>query len=306
MAEILDNITELVGQTPVLRLGRLSRAHDCRTPILAKLELLSPGGSMKDRAVLSILRGAMSRGALAPGGHVLDATAGGLGISLAALCAAMGLRCTLVMPDSVSPLWKKRLEAYGAKIVLTPAAQGSAGCQEALAQLRREDPAAFVPDIFSNDDAPQAHREGTGPELLRQVGNIDYFVAGVGSGSSLTGCAESIRMQCPDCRIIAVEPFASPVLSGGFPGSHPLAGIGPGFIPDNLNLYILDEVIRVKTPDSLALMRELAEKDGLLCGPSSGAALAAAILVAQRPEAEGKTVVTLLPDSGERYLDQEL
>ena len=171
-----------------------------------------------------------------------------------------------------------------------------------MEQLAKEIPGALIPDPFRNEDNPRAHRAGTGPELLRQVGTIDYLVAGVGTGGTITGCAETVRMYCPECRVIAVEPYASPVLSGGFAGNHPLAGIGAGFIPEALNLYILDEVIRVKSPDSLEMARELARTEGLLCGPSSGAALTAAVMVALRPEAEGKTVVAILPDVGERYL----
>lgn len=301
MSTVLDNLTELIGETPVLRLNRLSALHGCKTPILAKLECFNPGGSLKDRAVLAMLRGAVSRGQLAPGGTVAASSAGSLGISLAMLCAAMGLKCIIVLPDNVSPIHMEHLRRYGAEILTVPADKGAGACQDALERIVK-DTGAFLLDSFRNEDNLQAHREGTAQELLRQVGQIDYFVAGVGTGGTVTGCAEVIRQHCLDCRIIAVEPFASPVLSGGFPGSHPLAGIGPGFIPENLNLYILDEVIRVKTPDSLALVRELASTEGLLCGPSSGAALSAAILVAQRPEAEGKTVVTVLPDVGERYI----
>ena len=302
MDQILDNLTELVGDTPVLRLNRLSAAHGCKTPVLAKLECFSPGGSLKDRAMLSILRGAMARGERAPGGTVIETSAGNQGVSLAMLCAAMGLKCVIVVPDDLPPVRVSHLAAYGAEVISVPASAGISGCQDKVAALKKERPGAFVPDAFRKEDNPQAHRDGTGAELLRQVGNIDYLVAGVGTGGTITGCAETVRMQCPECRLIAVEPYASPVLSGGFPGSHPLAGIGPGFIPENLNLYILDEVIRVKSPDSLAFARELAQTEGLLCGPSSGAALNAAVLVAQREEAAGKTVVVILPDVGERYL----
>lgn len=302
MAKILDNLTELIGKTPVLRLNRLSAACGCRTPILAKLECFSPGGSLKDRAMLSVLRGAMSRGELKPGGTVIEASAGNQGVSLAMLCAAMGLACVIVVPDDLSPARIAHLTAYGAQVITVPASAGIAGCQDRVAALKKERTDAFIPDAFRNDDNPQAHRDGTGRELLRQVGAIDYLVAGVGTGGTITGCAETVKRQCPECRIIAVEPYASPVLSGGFPGNHPLAGIGPGFIPENLNLYILDEVIRVKSPDSLSAARQLARTEGLLCGPSSGAALNAAVLVAQRPEAEGKNLVVILPDVGERYL----
>ena len=300
MTEILDKFTDCIGNTPVLRLQKLSESCGCLTPILAKLEFLAPSGSAKDRAALAMLEGAMERGQLSPGGTVISASAGNAGLSLAMVCAVMGLTCIIVLPDTVPELRRKHLQRYGAQVVAVPAE----ACASTVETLKKANPGAFVPDQFRNEDNALAHRK-TGEELLRQVGNIDYFVAGVGSGGTITGCAEVIKMYCPDCRIIAVEPYASPVLSGGFPGGHPLAGIGPGFVPEVLNTYILDEVIRVKTPDSLHLMGQLAAQEGLLCGPSSGAALAAAISVARRPEAQGKTVVTILPDVGERYLTEE-
>jgi cysteine synthase A len=300
MDGILDKITDCIGNTPVLRLRRLSEYYGCGTDLLAKLEWFSPGGSVKDRAAAAMLQGALARGELTPGGTVIDASAGNAGLSLAMVCAAMGLQCIIVLPDTVPGLRQKHLRRYGAQVVTVPAET----CASVVETLKKSHPGAFVPDQFRNEDNGQAHHI-TGQELLRQVGEIDYLVAGVGSGGTITGCAEVIKMQCPDCRIIAVEPFASPVLSGGFPGGHPLAGIGPGFVPEVLNTYILDEVIRVKTPDSLHLMNQLAAQEGLLCGPSSGAALAAAVSVARRPEAQGKTVVTILPDMGERYLNEE-
>lgn len=301
MGENLVNLTKLIGETPLVRLERFSRTHGCVTPILAKLEGMNPGGSIKDRTMWAILRDALRDGRLKPGGTVLEVSAGNQGISLAMLCAALGLHCIVVMPDDASPLRLAVLKRYGAERVLTPASLGAAGCQEAAEQLRQAKPDIFLPDAFSNESNPQAHRETTGPEILRQAGSVDYFIAGVGTGGTITGCGEVLRMDNPDCRVIAVEPYASPVLSGGFPGSHPLAGIGPGFVPEILNTYLLDEIIRVKTPDALELTRELAREDGILCGPSSGAALFGALLVARRPEAAGKTVVTILPDNGLFY-----
>lgn len=300
MAEILGNLLNLLGETPILRLSRLSEAAGCAVPILAKLEFLSPGGSVKDRAAAAMVQEAERRGALAPGGTVLCASAGSAGISVAMVCAALGHPCIILLPDTVSPQRIRHLRRYGAEVVTLPAE----ACAARAEQLHRSLPGSFVADPFTNEDNPAAHHR-TGDELLRQVGEVDYLVAGVGSGGTLTGCAERVKMFCPDCRIIAVEPYASPVLSGGFPGGHPLTGIGPGFVPPVLNTYILDEVIKVKTPDSLALMRLLARTEGLLCGPSSGAALTAAVSVARRPEAAGKTVVTILPDVGERYLEEE-
>lgn len=301
MPVFLDNVTKLIGDTPLLRLSRLSQAHGCVTPIFAKLEGMNPGGSVKDRTMLGILRDALRQGRLKQGDTVLEVSAGNQGVSLAMLCAALGLRCVVVLPDDAARARLEALRKYGAETVLIPAAQGAAGCQAAAEQLRRARPGLFLPEAFSNESNPQIHRETTGPEILRQAGSVDYFIAGVGTGGTITGCGEVLRMDNPDCRVIAVEPYASPVLSGGFPGSHPLAGIGPGFVPEILNLYLLDEIIKVKTPDALALARELAEQDGLCCGPSSGAALFGAILAARRPEARGKTVVTILPDSGIFY-----
>ena len=300
MSEILDNLLNLIGETPVLRLSRLSKIYGCTTPILAKLECLSPGGSVKDRSAAAMVHAAMARGELSHGGTVIGASAGNAGLSLAMVCAAMGLHCFIVLPDTVDDQRIRHLKRYGAQVVAVPAE----ACPSTVESLKKSHPGAFVADQFTDEENPAAHRQ-TGAELLRQVGQIDYLVAGVGSGGTLTGCAEQVKMHCPDCRVIAVEPFASPVLSGGFPGGHPLSGIGPGFVPQVLNTYILDEVIKVKTPDSLKLMADLARLEGLLCGPSSGAALAAAVSVAQRPESAGKTVVTILPDMGERYLNEE-
>lgn len=300
MAEILGNLLNVLGETPVLRLSRLSEAAGCAAPILAKLECFSPGGSVKDRAAAAMVQGAEGRGELAPGGAVLCASAGSAGISVAMVCAATGHPCIIILPDTVSSQRIRHLRRYGAEVLAVPAD----ACAATLEEERRRRPGAFVADPFTNEDNPAAHHR-TGDELLRQVGEIDYLVAGVSSGGTLTGCAERIKMYCPDCRIIAVEPYASPVLSGGFPGGHPLTGIGPGFVPPVLNTYILDEIIKVKTPDSLSLTRLLARTEGLLCGPSSGAALAGAVSVARRPEAAGKTVVTLLPDVGERYLEED-
>ena len=300
MADILDNLTSLIGETPVLRLSRLSEACGCLTPILAKLECFSPGGSLKDRAALSMVQNALDRGDLQPGGTVIGASAGNAGLSLAWVCAALGLKCIIVLPDTVPEVRRRHLQRLGAQVKAVPAET----CGSVAETLKKALPGAFIADQFRNEDNPEAHRR-TGEELLRQVGDIDYLVAGVGSGGTITGCAEQVKRMCLECRVVAVEPYASPVLSGGFPGGHPLTGIGPGFVPEVLNTYILDEVIRVKTPDSLELMSLLARTEGLLCGPSSGAALAAAVSVAKRPEAAGKTVVTILPDVGERYLTEE-
>lgn len=302
MSRVYDNVTELIGSTPLLRLHRLEQAYDCRAALYAKLEGFNPGGSLKDRAALHMLRCAMNRGELPPGGVVVEATGGNTGVALAMVCAALGLRCILVMPENVEPTRVGSMRIYGAEIVLTPAADGAAGAGERAREIRDNTPGCFMPMPFDNDDNCQAHRQGTGREILEALPQVDVLVAGVGSGGSLTGCGEEIRKHCPECRVVAVEPVDSPVLSGGFPGGHGIPGIGAGFVPSILNTYIVDEVIRARTPDSTHMMGELARLEGVLCGISSGAALSAALSLAQKREYAGKNIVVLLPDNGEKYL----
>lgn len=296
MAQQIQDLTALVGNTPMLDLSRLAGGGPAR--LLAKLEMCNPSGSVKDRPVLYMLRDALRRGVLKPGGTVIEPSGGNSALSVAMLCAAMGLRAVVVMPDSVPETRQKRILQYGAELRRFPAEGGSTACDRMVAQLLENQPDSCLLRQFDNDQNCQAHRETTAREILEQAGTVDFFVAGVGTGGTVTGCGEALRKANPDCRIVAVEPVDSPVLSGGFPGAHALTGIGAGFVPEILNTYLLDEVIRVRTPESLALCARLASEYGLICGPSSGAALTAAISVAQRPEAQGKTIVTVLPDGG--------
>lgn len=306
MGGIVQNVTELIGGTPMMRLGRLSQAYGCRTPILAKLEGYNPGGSVKDRAALSMLGAAAERGEIGPETTVVEATSGNMGVALAVVCAGLGLKCLIVTPEDPGRERRKTLEALGAELIFSPPSEGMQGARARAEQLARERKDTFVPRQFHNDDNCRAHRENTAREIIEAVGRVDYFVAGVGTGGTLTGCGEALKRRYFDCQVIAVEPVDSPVLSGGFPGAHQLQGIGAGFVPDILNEYIIDEIIRVRTPDTFELTRALAREQGLICGISSGAALAAAVEVARRPEAEGKTLVTILPDTGLLYLSSEL
>lgn len=299
---IYDSVAQLVGHTPLLRLHKLSTLYGCRTPLIAKLENCNPTGSVKDRAAFFMLCQALESGALKHGGTVIEATGGNSAISLCMACAALNLKAVIVMPDSVESQLQQLLRAYGGRVVLTPGKEGMAGAVEKAAQLLKTEKNAYMPKPFENEGGCDAHRDTTGPEILAELPQVDYFVAGVGTGATLTGCGEYIKSQCMDCRVIAVEPNDSPVLSGGFPSSHAIRGIGAGFVPEILNTLIIDEIVRVRTPDALELCRELCRTEGLLCGISSGAALAAAVDVACRPEAEGKTLVVVLPDGGERYL----
>ena len=292
------HVTRLVGNTPVLDLTAWAQARGCRGRLFAKLELRNPSGSVKDRTVLYMLQDALHRGLVQPGGVVIEPSGGNTALSVSMLCAAMGLQAVILLPDSVSAARKQRMETFGARLVTFPAAEGREGRDRMLARLQEKLPAAHLLQQFDDDICCQAHRETTAKEILTQCGSVDFFVAGVGTGATITGCGEMLRMDNPDCRIIAVEPVDSPVLSGGFPGAHALTGIGPGFLPEILNNYLLDEVIKVRTPDSLALCKELARDFGILCGPSSGAALCAALDVAAREEAADKTVVTVFPDGG--------
>jgi Cysteine synthase len=302
MGKIYKGATEFIGNTPIFQLSRLSESYHCLTQIYAKLESVNPSGSVKDRAALCMLQGAMRRGELKPGGTVIEAAGGNGGIAIAMVCAALGLQAVIVLPDTTPTTRREHLRRYGARVETVPADDGLEGCRTRARRLAEQLGNAYLPDQFSNEDNSLAHRGGTAEEILKLLPQVDYFVAGVGTGGTITGCGEVLKMRCPSCRLIAVEPMASPVLSGGFAGGHALTGIGAGFVPEILNTYLLDEVIRVRTPDAMEAAERLARTEGLLCGPSSGAALCAAVSVAQRPEAKGCTVVTILPDGGERYL----
>ena len=302
-----ETITDLIGNTPLLRLNRFEAENGLDAVLLAKLEYLNPAGSVKDRVALAMLDDAEAKGLLKPGAVIIEPTSGNTGIGLAAVSAARGYRMILTMPDTMSVERRKLLQAYGAELVLT---DGSLGMQGAIAKaeaLAAEIPGSFLPGQFTNPSNPAAHRASTGPEIWADTdGKVDLFVAGVGTGGTITGVGEYLKAQNPGVRVVAVEPAGSPVLSGGKAGAHGLQGIGAGFVPDTLNPTVYDEVIPVTNEDAYAAGRLLARKEGLLVGISSGAALWAAAQLAKRPENRGKYIVVLLPDTGDRYLSTPL
>ena len=299
MERIYDDITGLIGSTPLVRLSRFAPGLD----VLAKLERNNPAGSTKDRAALYMIRGAEAKGALAPGGMIIEPTSGNTGIGLAALAAALGYRAVIVMPDSMSVERVKLIAAYGAEVVLTPGAEGMSGAVAKAEALRAENPGSIIAGQFDNPANPLAHYETTGPEIWADAGGrVDAFVAGVGTGGTITGVGRYLKEQNPDVRIIAVEPASSPLLSGGQAGPHAIQGIGANFIPGALDTSVYDEIIAVPDEAALESMRALARTEGLLAGVSSGAAAWAAREAAKRPEFAGKRIVCLLPDTGERYL----
>lgn len=300
---VIASAEHRIGFTPLIRLSRLEKAMGIEAKILAKAEGMNPGGSTKDRAALYMIRDAEKRGLLAPGGVIIEPTSGNTGIALAMLASAGGYRAVIVMPDSMSVERQRLMRAYGAQVVLTPGKEGMQGAIEKARALQREIPGSFIPDQFNNAANALAHYETTGPEIWQDTkGQMDIFVAGVGTGGTLTGAGRYLREKHPGLHIAAVEPYDSPVLSGGKPGSHGIQGIGAGFVPGVLDTGIWNEVIPVKTEEAVNTLRLLAAKEGLLCGISSGAALFAAVCLAGRPENRGKTIVTVLPDTGERYL----
>lgn len=299
MAKIYSDITELIGGTPLVRLSRFAPGLG----VLAKLERQNPAGSAKDRVALSMLRAAEAEGRLAPGGLVIEPTSGNTGIGLAALAAALGYRAVIVMPDSMSPERVKLIAAYGAEVVLTPGAEGMSGAVAKAEEISARSPGSIVAGQFSNPANPRAHYETTGPEIWRDTdGRVAAFVCGVGTGGTITGVGRYLKEQDPAVRVIAMEPASSPLLSEGRAGAHAIQGIGANFVPEALDTSMYDEVVTVTDEDALAAMRELARTEGLLCGVSSGAAAFAARELAKRPEFAGKSVVCLLPDTGERYL----
>lgn len=298
----VNNICELIGRTPIVKLGRFSEHFECRAPIYAKVESLNVSGNMKDRCMYYIIKEAMARGEITKTTMVVGTTGGGSGISLAMICAAMGLACSVIMPGDTPEHTREQITFYGANAVIFPAGRGVSGAEDELKRLKAANPDIYEVSQFTNTDGVKAHRETTAREIIEDFGQVDYFIAGVGTGSSITGVGEALKGHNPECRVIAVEPIDSPVLSGGFSGSHNITGIGPGFVPDVLNTYILDEIIKVRTPDSQTLVQHLARLEGLLCGISSGAALSGALNVARRPDCAGKKILTILPDDGLRYL----
>ena len=301
------SLTELIGHTPLLALTGYCRENGLNATIAAKLEAFNPAGSVKDRTACAMLDAAEESGALRPGGTIIEPTSGNTGIGLAWIAAARGYRTLIVMPDSMSPERRALIQAYGAELVLTPGAQGMKGAIAKADELAREIPHSFIPGQFVNQANPQAHYATTAPEIWQDTdGQVDAFVAGVGTGGTITGVGRYLREKNPAVRILAVEPKTSAVLSTGVPGKHGIQGIGAGFVPAVLDTKIYDEVIPVADEDAFATGREIGQSEGVLVGISSGAAVWAAIQLAQRPEYAGKTIVVLLPDTGDRYLSSPM
>ena len=303
MAHIYTSAHQLIGHTPLLELTHIEEKLGLKAKILAKLELFNPAGSVKDRVALTMIEDAEASGALKPDSVIIEPTSGNTGIGLAAVAAARGYRMIVVMPDSMSMERRLLMTAYGAELVLTPGAKGMAGAIAKADELAAEIPNSFIPGQFVNPSNPKAHRETTGPEIYDDTdGTVDIFVAGVGTGGTITGVGEYLKSRNPAVQVVAVEPSDSPVLSGGQAGPHKLQGIGAGFVPEVLNTSVYDEVFPVTSEEAYAGGRLMGRSEGVLVGISSGAALHAAIEVAKRPENEGKTIVVLLPDTGDRYL----
>ncbi|WP_101877113.1 cysteine synthase A [Lachnoclostridium edouardi] len=303
MMKIYHSITELVGRTPLLELEKFEQKYDFKGKLLAKLEYFNPAGSVKDRIAREMIEMAEEAGALKKGAVIIEPTSGNTGIGLASAAAAKGYRLIIVMPETMSVERRNLIKAYGAELVLTDGAKGMNGAIAKAEELAGEIPESFIPGQFVNLANPKAHRTYTGPEIWEDTdGNVDIFVAGVGTGGTITGVGEYLKSKNPKIQIVAVEPEDSPVLSQGKPGPHKIQGIGAGFVPEILNTKIYDQIIQVKNQDAFDTGREIARTEGVLVGISSGAALWAALQLAKRPENQGKNIVVLLPDTGERYL----
>lgn len=303
MSRIYESLSELIGKTPLLRLNRFTAVMGCEADILAKLEYFNPAGSSKDRVALNMVLEAEKRGDLKGGSVIIEPTSGNTGIGLASVAAARGYRAIFTMPDTMSVERRSLLKAYGAEVVLTEGAKGMAGAIEKADELAKEIDGAFIPGQFVNKDNPQAHFKTTGPEIWEDTdGKVDIFVAGVGTGGTITGVGEYLKSKNQDVKIVAVEPDTSAVLSGKEKGPHLLQGIGAGFVPEILNTHIYDEVMPVGGSDAYEMCRQLSASEGLFVGITSGAAVWAALQLAKRDENKGKTIVVLMPDSGERYL----
>ena len=307
MSKIYTAADQLIGRTPLLRLVRLEQQLGLNAVLLAKLESFNPAGSVKDRVAKAMLNDAEAKGLIGPGGTIIEPTSGNTGIGLASVAAARGYRVIIVMPDTMSVERRQLMMAYGAELVLTPGARGMTGAIEKAKELASQTPGSFIPGQFENPANPHAHYRTTGPEIWQDTdGKIDLFVAGVGTGGTITGVSRYLKEQNPAIHVAAVEPADSPVLSGGKAGPHKLQGIGAGFVPDALDQNAYDEVLTVTTEQAFEASRALGRAEGVLAGISSGAALAGAIRLAKLPENAGKTIVTLLPDTGDRYLSTGL
>lgn len=308
MSQIKESALELIGGTPILKLNRYSsKAEVTEATILAKLEYLNPAGSVKDRIALAMIEDAEKKGILKPGATIIEPTSGNTGIGLAAVAAAKGYKAILTLPDTMSVERRNLLGAYGAELVLTEGAKGMKGAIAKAEELKESIPGSVILGQFVNPANPAVHKATTGPEIWEQTeGKVDIFVAGVGTGGTVTGVGEYLKEKNPDIKVVAVEPTSSPVLSKGTPGAHKIQGIGAGFVPEVLNTKIYDEVITIENEDAFAEGKVFAVSEGILVGISSGAALKAAVILAKRPENKGKTIVALLPDSGDRYLSTPL
>lgn len=303
MAKIAKNLTELIGNTPLVQLSNYGSKKNLITPIIAKLESFNPAGCVKERIALSMIEAAEATGVLKQGVEIIEPTSGNTGVGLAMVAAIKGYKLTLTMPETMSLERRNLLKALGANLVLTPGANGMKGAIARAEELHAENPASIIPQQFENAANPEVHKKTTGPEIWNDTdGKVDVFIAGVGTGGTISGVGAYLKEKNPNIQIIAVEPADSPVLSGGAPGPHKIQGIGAGFIPKNYDATVVDEVIQVSNDNAILTSRQLAQQEGLLVGISSGAATYAATVVAQRPENKGKVIVTLLPDTGERYL----
>ena len=307
MAKIYNNLTELIGNTPLIELHAIEKTEGLKARLIAKVEYFNPGGSVKDRIALAMINDAEQKGVLKPGAIIIEPTSGNTGIGLAWVASVKGYNLILTMPETMSIERQSLLKALGATLVLTPGAKGMKGAIERAEELRRENPGSVILQQFDNPANPTIHETTTAEEIWNDTdGNIDFFVAGVGTGGTLSGTAKGLKAHNPTIKAVAVEPASSPVLSGGNPGPHKIQGIGAGFKPTNFNQEIADEILPVADNDAIATSRALAKSEGLLVGISAGAAAYAAIQIAKRPENEGKTIVALLPDTGERYLSTVL
>lgn len=307
MERIYSSAQQLIGRTPLLQAGHIEKEEGLRARLLLKLEGFNPGGSAKDRVGLAMIDDAEKRGILKPGSVIIEPTSGNTGIGLCVVAAARGYRAIIVMPDSMSMERRMLMKAYGAELVLTPGSEGMTGAIAKAHELAREIPDSFIPGQFDNPANPQAHYDATGPEIWADTdGNVDLFVAGVGTGGTITGTGRYLKEKKPDVKIVAVEPSASPLLSRGVAGPHGLQGIGANFVPGVLDRSVIDEIIPVSDEDAMAAGRMMGRREGVLIGISAGACLHAAIQLAKREENAGKTIVALMPDSGDRYLSTAL